>query len=147
MKYEILTKKLLYQLGGNRQYSGYDYIVYAIKLLYSNEAVLTGITKVMYVEIAKEFRTSSSCVERNIRNVINAIWKNVNSDTQKLLLSIFGNKYLNEKPSNKVFIALLYEYVKYYNLLSNFVSFNCSCPFNTDDCSVYKEIMKRLLEI
>ena len=70
MEDRFTTRSVLHQLGIGKSYSGYDYIQYAIELIEQDESVLAGITKILYIDIAREFHTSDICVERNIRKVI-----------------------------------------------------------------------------
>ena len=116
MEDRFTGKGVLHQLGIGKSYSGYDYILHAINLIEQNERVLSGITKILYIDIAREFNTSDSCVERNIRKVIEVIWKTPETN-KTLILEIFGSKYEVYKPSNKEFLELLYEYIKSHNLL------------------------------
>ena len=111
MEKRFTTKSILHKLGIGKSYSGYNYILYAVELIAEDESVLSIITKSLYIDIAKEFHTSDTCVERNIRKVIEVIWKK--SKTNKtLILKIFGSQYEVYKPSNKEFLELLYEYIK-----------------------------------
>ena len=76
MKYILCTMKILHQLGVNKSVKGYDYILSCIQFIHNNENNYTPVTKVLYFEIAKKHNTSNYCVERNIRNVVQGIWKN-----------------------------------------------------------------------
>lgn len=147
MEERLITKNVLHQLGIGKSYSGYDYILYAIDLIEQDESVLTGITKILYIDIAREFHTSDTCVERNIRKVIEVIWKH--SDTNNLLiLKIFGNKFRIHKPSNKEFLELLYEYVKSHNLLHKMLhTEKIICPISKDVCVAYTKIIENLLDL
>ena len=116
MENTFTTKGVLHQLGIGKSYRGYDYILYAIEVIGEDESVLTGITKVLYIDIAREFHTSDTCVERNIRKVIEVIWKH-SANNRPFIIQIFGTKFGVQKPSNKEFLELLYEYVKTHVLL------------------------------
>lgn len=147
MKYHLIIKSVLHQLGIGTSYNGYDYILYGITLIMENEHLLKGITKILYYDIAKEFQTSNLCVERSIRRVIDAIWKDTSSNEQ-LLKDIFGNRYLNTKPSNKVFLDMLHNYVKNYDLLIQLsLSEETICPFSKGTCLVYDELLRKLSQI
>jgi len=147
MEDKFTTKSVLRQLGIGKSYSGYDYILYAIELIEQDESILTGITKILYIDIAREFHTSDTCVERNIRKVIEVIWKY--SETNNLLiLKIFGSQFETNKPSNKEFLELLYEYVKSHNLLYNLLYVDkMICPISNDTCIAYTKIIETLIDL
>lgn len=147
MKHKVTTKNILHQLGVSKRYIGYDYIIYGIELISEDESLMGDITKVLYIDIAKEYNTTYFCVERNIRYVIEKIWSNIGDDNLVLLSSIFCDRYTNEKPSTKVFFELLYDYVKQHDILNDLFMTDYSCPFYNGDCVVYSEIIKRLKEL
>lgn len=146
MEYKFTTKSVLHQLGIGKSYSGYDYILYAIELITHSESVLNSITKVLYIDIAKEYHTSQTCVERNIRKVIEVIW-NHSEENSSLITKIFGNKYLSHKPTNKEFLELLYEYIQLNNSLERLLSnTQIICPISNNICNAYEEILKKLID-
>ncbi len=147
METEIITKSILHQLGIGKSYSGYDYVRFALYLIEQNESLLSCITKSLYFDIAKEYHTSDICVERNIRKVIEIIWKNRRIN-KVLIIKIFGRNFLKNKPSNKEFLELLYEYVKSYNLFSRLIDVdNIICPVSHDVCIAYTKIINHLTDI
>lgn len=147
MKYQLTTKNVLHRLGIGKTYSGYDYILYGIGSISENEELLNGITKILYIDIAKEFHTTNTCVEKNIRKAIEVIWKNAEENKQ-LITNIFGDRYLSRKPSNKVFFELLYEYVKNYDLLERiFRTEEIICPLSKNVCHAYNEIVQKLTNL
>lgn len=147
MEDRLIAKSVLHQLGIGKSYSGYDYILYAIELIGQDESVLAGITKILYIDIAKEFHTSDTCVERNIRKVIEVIWK-CSESNNLLILKIFGSTFRTNKPSNKEFLELLYEYVKSHNLLNKMLNADkIICPISKDVCIAYAKIIENLKEL
>lgn len=107
MKYERKTSNLLRRLRVNNSYKGFRYIVYGVNRVILNPDLLTYISKELYVEIACKFKTSVSCVERNIRTVVRIIWER---GDRKFLAEIFGFP-LEQKPRNGEFIDALAHYV------------------------------------
>ena len=103
--------------------------------------------KILYIDIAREFHTSDRCVERNIRKVIEVIWKK--SEINKtLILEIFGSKYESYKPSNKMFLELLYEYIKSHNLLYEILHADkVICPISKDVCIAYAKIIEKIKDL
>lgn len=147
MEYKLTTKSVLHQLGVGKSYSGYDYILHAMVLIRQSENVLNSITKVLYIDIAKEYHTSPTCVERNIRKVIEVIW-NHTEENSALITKIFGNKYSSHKPTNKEFLELLYEYIQLNNSLERLLSYNqIICPISNNVCNAYNEILKKLIDL
>lgn len=146
MEYRLITKSVLHQLGIGKTYSGYDYILRSIELIVLNEEVLSNVTKILYIDIAKEYHTSQTCVERNIRKVIEVIWKHTDENRIRIQY-IFGEKYLTHKPSNKEFLELLYEYIKLQaTLKKTLVSKAFVCPISKNTCNALNEILKILIE-
>ncbi len=144
MKYNMITKSVLHQLGIGKTYSGYDYILHAMDLTMHNETILNNVTKVLYIDVAKKYHTSKTCVERNIRKVIEVMWNHAD-ENHILIQKVFGDKYLLRKPSNKEFLESLYEYIKLQETLQrNFLSNQIVCPFSNKGCSALDEILEKL---
>ncbi len=147
MLYEGITKSVLHQLGVGKSYKGYDYILHGINLISLDESLLHCITKVLYIDIAREYHTSSTCVERNMRKVIEVIWRDAEQN-QKLITSIFGTRYSKAKPSNKEFLELLYEYVKSYNILKELFHVDkIICPISKEVCNAYNQIIEKVTNL
>lgn len=70
----IEIKSTLDKLIAARTSLGYDYIVYGLLLINEDQTRVSNITKALYIDIAAHYETSWSCVEKNIRNTVNAIW-------------------------------------------------------------------------
>ena len=92
---------------------GYAYITYAVELLLKESEYQHYVTKGLYVDIAQKYRTTPSRVERAIRHAISVAWLHGNSD---FIYHIFRNCVRADKgtPSNSVFLARLYYYIKNY---------------------------------
>ena len=69
----IEMKSTLDKLIAARTSLGYDYIVYGLLLINEDQTRVSNITKALYIDIAAHYETSWSCVEKNIRNTVNAI--------------------------------------------------------------------------
>lgn len=147
MEYRLIAKGVLHQLGIGKTYSGYDYILRSMELIMLNEDVLTNVTKILYIDVAKEYHTSQTCVERNIRKVIEVIWKHADENSAQIE-KIFGGKHLSHKPSNKEFLELLYEYTKLQDTLKRFlVSKPFICPISNATCNAFDEILEKLIHL
>lgn len=108
MEYEKWIRFILKQLGIGRNYQGYDYIVDGVLLVLEDASRLEYVTKSLYPDIAKKHHTSWSCVERNIRTVIDILWK---ESSKELLWEICGEENA-ERPRNARFLELLCEYIR-----------------------------------
>ena len=147
MKYHLIAKSVLHELGIGKSYSGYDYILHAMNLTMHDENILNNVTKALYIDIAKEYHTSKNCVERNIRKVIEVMWNHAD-ENRMLIKKIFGNQYLSQKPSNKEFLELLYEYIKLQDSLRRaFLSDQIICPISNKTCSALDEILEKLIHL
>ena len=110
MKYEAAVKRVLNEFRIGKNYSGYDYILNGIHLMELDESSIGHITKTLYIDIASKHNTTSICVEKNIRTIIEIMWRNKTCNME-LLIQIFGSEHLIYRPSNTRFFELLYHYV------------------------------------
>jgi len=140
MKYDLFPRHVLHELGIGKSYNGYDYILYGLSLVEEDEFRLTNITKILYIDIAQYFQTSPVCVERNIRKVIEVIWKHA-TEHKHLIIKIFGSRYEMTKPTNKEFLELLYEYMTFHDIFEELI---IQCPFSQKNCDVYRSIIENL---
>ena len=85
---------------------GYMYLRTAIMKTYDNIDILGQVTKVLYPEIARNYNTTSSRVERAIRHAIEVAWSRGKLDT---LDELFGYTVSTGKgkPTNSEFVALI----------------------------------------
>lgn len=97
---------LLHEVGIPAHIKGYLYLRTAIKKTYYNLDYLGQITKVLYPEIAREYSSTASRVERAIRHAIEVAWNRGNIDA---IDEIFGYTIsaTKAKPTNSEFIAML----------------------------------------
>lgn len=107
MKYDRETSYLLRCLGVNNSYVGFRYTVYGIIRAIHEPELLIYISKGLYVEIAARYGTSTGCVERDIRTVINTVW--LHGD-RELLNRVFGFT-VDKRPRNGAFIDAMAQYV------------------------------------
>lgn len=88
-------------MGISASIKGYHFIRKAVMMAVENQDVLVGITKGLYPDIAKQYKTTASKVERAIRHAIESVWK---KNGPQIYFEIAG--YLpTEKPTNGQFIA------------------------------------------
>ena len=84
---------------------------YAILMAIEDCNRINYITKLLYPEIAKKCKTTTSSVERAIRHAIEVAWSRGKLDT---LEALFGYTVSNgkEKPTNSEFIALVADTIR-----------------------------------
>lgn len=108
----MLRKKIgriLRTLGIKSCYRGYGYAVECIALAVEDEDRLLGITKNLYPLVARVFGTSTECIIRNLRTVIQIFWMRGNR-TYFAALAGFAPE---EKPTPGEFIDAIAGYVRY----------------------------------
>lgn len=112
MVYEEKTRDILNHLGVCRTYKGYNYIVSSIQFIHKHNSTFLPITKNLYVDIAKQYHTSDKCIEKNIRKVVEIIWKQENNFD--LIKNIFGENNVSQRLSNAEFLTKLYDYILFH---------------------------------
>ena len=75
-------------------------------MVYNNIDILGGITKVLYPNIARRYKTTASRVERAIRHSIEVAWNRGNVDAISQIFS-YTISYNKSKPTNSEFIAMI----------------------------------------
>ena len=95
---------ILLDAGVPAHLKGYHYLREAIICSVRDREVVCSVTKLLYPEIAKRFKTTNQKVERAIRNAIEISWERGNTETFE---KIFGYSSLGEKyrPTNSAYIA------------------------------------------
>ncbi|ODS50999.1 MAG: two-component system, response regulator, stage 0 sporulation protein A [Halanaerobium sp. 4-GBenrich] len=101
--YTPYITKIIRELGIPSHIKGYRYVRYAVKLVINDMNMLSAVTKKLYPQVAEEFDSTSSRVERAIRHAIDVAWKRGNEDALEKYFS--NNLSENNKPTNSQFIA------------------------------------------
>lgn len=107
---ESQITSLLHEVGIPAHIKGYTYLRTGILQTYHNPDYIGRITKLLYPEIAKRYKTTGSRVERAIRHAIEVAWTRGNIDT---IDEIFGYTISasKAKPTNSEFIAMMADYL------------------------------------
>lgn len=105
---------VLLDIGMKPNLNGFIYIAYSLELIRENPELLQHITKGLYIDLAKYFRTTPSSVERAMRHAVTVTWLR---GERSILRQIFGPLADNEAyiPSNTVFLAGLHHYLNPYD--------------------------------
>ena len=99
---------LLYRLGVTANYTGFFQTAFAVRLCMEQPERLLLVTKWVYPDVARQYKTNWKAVERNIRTVNGLVWE----QNRPYLEELAGRK-LPHKPSNAQLLAILV-----YRLLS-----------------------------
>lgn len=108
---EILVTEIIHEIGVPAHIKGYHYLREAIIYTVKNGKSMSSVTKILYPTIAKQYKTTSSRVERAIRHAIEVAWDRGDID---VLNSYFGYTVQNQKgkPTNSEFIAMISDKIR-----------------------------------
>lgn len=149
MPTEDEIKNTLRRLGAKTANRGYSYITYGIMLTLKDKSCLDYITKNLYVDIAHNFNTSGSCVERDIRTVVESIWK---TDDTELLMEICNSDSIPKRPPNRKFFEMMYDYFSKISdseidkLYAEFPT-DFSCDKIGEQCPKLESLCKKLFRL
>ena len=101
---------VIHEIGVPAHIKGYQYLRDAIITVNDNE-MLGAITKVLYPTIARNYKTTSSRVERAIRHAIEVAWSRGRMETIEELFGYTVNSGKG-KPTNSEFIALIADKIR-----------------------------------
>lgn len=107
---QYVTRVML-SLGMPAHLRGYHYLREAICMSIEDMELVGSVTKLLYPEIAKRFRTSDQKVERAIRNIIEVSWERGN---ESLMEDMFGYSRVHgmKRPTNSEFIAAMADKIR-----------------------------------
>lgn len=105
---------IIHEIGVPAHIKGYLYLREAIAMVYHDIDLLGSITKVLYPDIAKKYKTTSSRVERAIRHAIEVAWSRGNIES---ISNLFGYtvSMSKAKPTNSEFIAMVADKLRLEN--------------------------------
>ncbi len=108
---EMIVTNIIHEVGVPAHIKGYQFIRSAILMAIDNMEVINHITKQLYPDLAKKFKTTPSRVERAIRHSIEVAWNRGRTETMEKL---FGYTINSEKgkPTNSEFIAMIADNVR-----------------------------------
>lgn len=103
--------QMIHEIGVPAHIKGYLYLRTAIIMAVENMDVLNAVTKQLYPDIAKEYGTTDTRVERAIRHAIEVAWERGNID---MIHDLFGYTIQADKgkPTNSEFIALMADRIR-----------------------------------
>ncbi|NLM75478.1 MAG: sporulation transcription factor Spo0A [Clostridiaceae bacterium] len=98
--------KIMRDVGVPAHIKGYQYMRDAILMAVEDREVISAVTKRLYPELAKAYKTTPSRVERAIRHAIEVAWNRGKVDTINKLFGYTINTKKG-KPTNSEFIAMV----------------------------------------
>ena len=111
---EAQVTKMIHQIGVPAHIKGYQYLRSAIMMVINEPSMINSVTKALYPDVAKQYGTTSSRVERAIRHAIEVAW---DRGDVEVLNSFFGYTVQNSrgKPTNSEFIAMIADNLRLKN--------------------------------
>jgi two-component system response regulator (stage 0 sporulation protein A) len=108
---ERYITKIMLDLGVPAHLKGYHFIREAILISEDDMEVVSSVTKLLYPEIARIYKTTSQKVERAIRNAIEVSWTRGNTETME---ELFGYSAASGKgrPTNSEYIARIADKIR-----------------------------------
>lgn len=97
---------MMLNMGVPAHLNGFRYLRLSIMMCMEDMELVSSVTKLLYPEVARKFRTTDQKVERAIRNAIEVSWARGNEDTFQ---ELFGYSFRDGKgrPTNSEYIARL----------------------------------------
>ena len=108
---EVIVTEFIHEVGVPAHIKGYQYLRDAIIMTVNDQEMLGAITKILYPEIAKKHKTTSSRVERAIRHAIEVAWNRGRLETIEEMFGYTINTGKG-KPTNSEFIALISDKIR-----------------------------------
>lgn len=108
---ERLVTAMLMQIGVPPHLSGYKFMRSALLMVSDRPELFSGLTRALYPEVAQEFHTTASCVERAIRHAISLTWDRGGGENYRRLLGRQAS-IIGDKPTNSEFLAQVGEGIR-----------------------------------
>ncbi len=108
---ERYITKIMLDVGVPAHLKGYHYLREAIMISGKDMETVSSVTKLLYPEIAKRFRTTEQKVERAIRNAIEVSWGRGNMETFEELFGYSADSG-KSRPTNSEYIARIADKVR-----------------------------------
>lgn len=102
------AERLLRLLGVSGKLSGFYFAVYMLERVQEKPEYVLLITKRLYRQTAQHFNTTTNCVERNLRTLVQACWR---QPDHSMLDQIAGYP-LSQPPTNTQFLDMLASYLR-----------------------------------
>lgn len=108
---ERYITKIMLDVGVPAHLKGYHYLREAIMISGKDMETVSSVTKLLYPEIAKRYKTTEQKVERAIRNAIEVSWGRGNMDTFEELFGYSADSG-KTRPTNSEYIARIADKIR-----------------------------------
>ena len=102
------AERLLRLLGVSGKLSGFHFAVYMLEQVQEKPEYVLLITKRLYSQTAQYFHTTTNCVERNLRTLVQVCWR---QPDHSLLDQVAGHP-LSQPPTNAQFIDMVAAFLR-----------------------------------
>ncbi len=108
---EQIISGFMLELGIPAHLRGYQYLRSAVEMCVGDMELVGSVTKLLYPDLARLYKTTDQKIERAIRNAIEVSWERGNSE---LFEQLFGYCNSNEysRPTNSEYIAAVADYLR-----------------------------------
>ena len=103
---EVKVTNIIHEIGVPAHIKGYQYLRDGIMMAVNNIEIINQITKQLYPDLAKKYKTTPSRVERAIRHAIEVAWNRGQIETVDAIFGYTVNSNKG-KPTNSEFIAMI----------------------------------------
>jgi len=93
---------ILYDLGVSAETTSFFHTAYALRLATEDQQKLLLVTKWLYPEVARHYRSNWHAVERNIRAIVHLVWTR-----NPKRLELLAGKPLFDRPTPSQFLFIL----------------------------------------
>lgn len=108
---ERYITKIMLDMGVPAHLKGYHYLREAIMISGKDMEAVSSVTKLLYPEVAKRYKTTEQKVERAIRNAIEVSWGRGNLETFEELFG-YSSDSGKCRPTNSEYIARIADKVR-----------------------------------
>ena len=102
---------IMLEIGVPAHLKGYHYLRAAIIMSGKDMEVASSVTKLLYPEVAKHYKTTDQKVERAIRNAIEVSWVRGNTETFEEMFG-YSASTGKSRPTNSEYIARVADKVR-----------------------------------
>lgn len=115
---ELKIDLFMYEINMPPHLKGRKYLTFAIEKVYADGNAIKNVMGGLYREIAEEYASSVTRVERNMRTAINTVWSNGNGEKLEAQLRC---PFQNCKPTTREFIAIVADRLRRNLIRSDFL--------------------------
>ena len=102
------AERLLRLLGVSGKLSGFHFAVYMLDRVREKPECVLFITKGLYSQTAQHFHTTTNCVERNLRTLVQICWRQPDHS----LLDRVAGYPLSQPPTNAQFLDMVAAFLR-----------------------------------